>query len=141
MTTNEVKGRDPEMQQTKKARTGFRLMGPIGVYAKSGLVHTVIGNPANLSDVSQSNGILHGDERTVHGDAGYQGADKRPENEGVTDERNIAMERHKREDLPKDEMGIWLRAIVPSCRNPEELSAKLIRGGSQHALGLDAAFS
>ena len=58
------------------------------------------------------------DEHTVHGDAGYQGADKRPENEGVTAEWHIAMKRGKRKALPKDEMGTlldrfeWLKASI-----------------------------
>jgi IS5 family transposase len=83
-TKNEAKGRDPEMHQTKKGKNWhFGMKAHIGVDAKSGLVHTVIGTAANVSDVSQTHGLLHGEEHTVHGDAGYQGADKRPENEAV----------------------------------------------------------
>lgn len=33
------------------------------------------------------------------------------------------------------------RAIASSCHSPERLSAKLIQGGRQHSLGLDAAFA
>jgi len=39
-----------------------------GVDAESGLVHTVIGSAANVNDVTQAQGLLHGDET-----AGYQG--------------------------------------------------------------------
>jgi IS5 family transposase len=83
-TKNEAKGREPEMHQTKKGKNWhFGMKAHIGVDARSGLVHTVIGTAANVSDVSQTHGLLHGEEHTVHGDAGYQGADKRPENEAV----------------------------------------------------------
>jgi IS5 family transposase len=94
------------MHQTKKGKNWhFGMKAHIGVDAKSGLVHTVIGTAANVSDVSQTHGLLHGEEHTVHGDAGYQGADKRPENEAVKAEWHIAMKRGKRKALPRDEMG------------------------------------
>lgn len=47
--------------------------------AQSGLVHHMAGTAANVSDVSQTRALLHGAEKSVHADAGYQGADKRPE--------------------------------------------------------------
>ena len=34
-----------------------------------------------------------------------------------------------------------VRAIAPSCHNPEQFGAKLIRGGGQHSFGLDAALA
>lgn len=34
----------------------------------------------NVSDVAQTHDLPHGDETMVFGDAGYEGADKRPEN-------------------------------------------------------------
>ena len=36
-----------------------------------------------MSDVTQGHGLLHGDEAVVFADAGYQGAEKRPEACGV----------------------------------------------------------
>lgn len=48
----------------------------IGVDRESGLVHTVVTTAANASDVSQVEQLLHGEEKTVHGDAGYIGAEK-----------------------------------------------------------------
>ena len=50
-----------------------------GVDADSGLVHTVVGTAANVHDVTQGHQLLHGEETVVFADAGYQGADKRPE--------------------------------------------------------------
>lgn len=51
----------------------------IGVDAHSGLVHTVIGTAGHVSDISQAQALLHGDETDAFGDAGYQGVDKREE--------------------------------------------------------------
>lgn len=49
----------------------------IGVDDESGLVHTVISTAANISDISQTDKLLHGDEKRVGADAGYVGALKR----------------------------------------------------------------
>lgn len=51
----------------------------IGVDADSGLVHSVIGTAANVNDVTQGHGLLHGEEQVVFADADYQGAQKRKE--------------------------------------------------------------
>jgi IS5 family transposase len=53
------------------------------VDAKSGLVHSVVGTAANVNDVTQAGAVLHGKEEDVWGDAGYQGAHKRPEAAGL----------------------------------------------------------
>ena len=83
-TKNSSGERDPEMHQTKKGNQWhFGMKAHIGVDADSGLVHTVIGTAANVNDVTQGHALLHGEETIVFGDAGYQGADKRPEATGV----------------------------------------------------------
>lgn len=77
-TKNSSGERDPEMHQTKKGNEWhFGMKAHIGVDAESGLVHTVIGTAANVNDVTQAHGLLHGHETDVHADAGYQGVDKR----------------------------------------------------------------
>jgi IS5 family transposase len=77
-TKNQEKARDPEMHQTRKGNQWyFGMKAHIGVDADSGLVHTVVGTAANVSDVSQSEHLLHGEEEVVFADAGYIGADKR----------------------------------------------------------------
>ena len=43
----------------------------INVDADCGLVHTVIGTVANVNDVTQGHGLLHGEESVVFADAGY----------------------------------------------------------------------
>ncbi len=48
-----------------------------GADADSGLVHTLVGTAANVSDVSQTEHLLHGEEEVVFANAGYIWADKR----------------------------------------------------------------
>ena len=83
-TKNSTGGRDPQMHQTKKGNQWhFGMKAHIGVDAASGLMHTVIGTAANVNDITQGHGLLHGEETVVFADAGYQGAVKRPEAAGV----------------------------------------------------------
>ncbi len=77
-TKNQAKARDPEMHQTRKGNQWyFGMKAHIGADADSGLVHTLVGTAANVSDVSQTEHLLHGAEEAVFSDAGYIGADKR----------------------------------------------------------------
>ena len=100
-TKNSTGERDPEMHQTKKGNQWhFGMKAHIGVDADSGLVHTVIGTPANVNDVTQGYGLLHGQESVVFADAGYQGAAKREEATGV--EWQVAMRPGKRRALDKN---------------------------------------
>ena len=100
-TKNSRGERDPEMHQTKKGNQWhFGMKAHIGVDADSGLVHTVIGTAANVNDVTQGHGLLHGEESVVFADAGYQGAVKRPEATGVA--WHVAMRPGKRRVLNKN---------------------------------------
>jgi transposase, IS5 family len=77
-TKNADGERDPEMHQTKKGNQWhFGMKAHIGVDVDSGLVHTVVGTPANEADVEVVDELLHGKEEVAYGDAGYTGADKR----------------------------------------------------------------
>ena len=99
-TKNSTGERDPEMHQTKKGNQWhFGMKAHIGVDADSGLVHTVIGTAANVNDVTQGHGLLHGKETVVFADAGYLGAIKRPEATGV--DWHVAMRPGKRRALNK----------------------------------------
>ncbi len=51
----------------------------IGTDRGSGIVHTVISTAANISDISQTDKLPHGQEIQVHADAGYVGVEKREE--------------------------------------------------------------
>ena len=87
------------MHQSKKGQQWyFGMKAHIGVDAESGLVHTVQGTAGNVNDVVQANSLLHGEETVVFTDAGYQGADKRPDaTPGVT--WHVAMRPGKRRAL------------------------------------------
>ena len=79
-TKNKNKARDPEMHSSKKGKQWyFGMKAHIGVDADSGLVYSVLGTAGHVSDVVQGNALLHGQERVVFADAGYQGAQKYPD--------------------------------------------------------------
>jgi transposase, IS5 family len=76
-TKNAKKERDPAMHQTRKGKQWyFGLKAHIGVDAKQGHVHSVATSAANVSDVHMLPELLHGEERKVWGDGGYQGQTK-----------------------------------------------------------------
>jgi IS5 family transposase len=95
-TKNKQKARDPEMHQTRKGKQWyFGMKAHVGADGDSGLVHTVVGTAANVSDISQTEHLLHGEEEVVFADAGYTGSDKR---EALKDKAliwHIAMKRGK----------------------------------------------
>jgi len=73
-TKNSKKERDPQMHQTRKGNQWFfGAKAHIGVDSKSGVVHSVCTSAASVSDVHMLSDLLHGDEKKVWGDAGYQG--------------------------------------------------------------------
>ena len=91
-TKNRERARDPEMHQTRKGRQwyfGMKLHS--GTDARTGLVHSLHTTAANVSDVTEAHRLLHGAETAVWGDAGYQGAEKRPEHAGSGVSWQVAM--------------------------------------------------
>jgi IS5 family transposase len=101
-TKNKSKARDPEMHQTKKGNQWhFGMKAHIGVDVASGVVHTVVGTAANEADINQMAAVLHGAEEDVFADAGYTGADRRPEHEDRDVCWNIAIKRGIIKALPK----------------------------------------
>jgi IS5 family transposase len=65
---------DPEMHQTRKGKQWyFGLKAHIGVDAKQGHVHSVATSVASVADCHMLPALLHGEEREVWGDSGYQG--------------------------------------------------------------------
>ena len=73
-TRNRSGERDPEMHQTRKGNQWyFGMKAHIGVDSRQGVVHTVCTSAASVADVHLLPALLHGAERKVWGDAGYQG--------------------------------------------------------------------
>lgn len=94
------------MHQSKKGNDWhFGMKAHIGVDAATGLVHTVIGTAGNVADVTQAYALLHGDEIAALGDAGYQGVEKREENQNKSVTWHVAMRRAKRKALPNNKLG------------------------------------
>ena len=105
-TKNHDDKRDPEMHQSKKGNDWhFGLKAHIGVDMATGLVHTVVATAGNVADVTQAHALLHGGEKVVIGDAGYQGVAKRPENTDTNVEWHPAMKPSLRKALKKDKLG------------------------------------
>ena len=102
-TKNKDGERDPAMHQTKKGNQWyFGMKAHIGVDADSGLVHTVVGTAANVNDVTQAHALVHGEERDVFSDAGYQGVEKREDTKDIKTTWHVAMRPGKRRALDKE---------------------------------------
>lgn len=79
-TKNASGERDPEMHQTKKGNQWyFGMKAHIGVDAGTGYTHTVRASAANVHDLDEAVNLVRADDEVVYVDAGYQGAEKRPE--------------------------------------------------------------
>lgn len=84
-TKNQSGQRDPEMHQTKKGNEWhFGMKMHIGVDSARGLIHSLEATGANVHDITVAAKLLHGEEDSVFGDAGYQGIQKREEHQKRT---------------------------------------------------------
>ena len=73
-TKNSTGTRDPEMHQTRKGNQWyFGMKAHIGVDAKEGHEHSLCSSAASVADKHMLPDLLHGKERKVWGDGGYQG--------------------------------------------------------------------
>jgi IS5 family transposase len=70
-TKNAANARDPEMHQTKKGQQWYFGMKVHAGMDPKGIVHTVTVTPANVADITELPNLLHGEERTLWGDAAY----------------------------------------------------------------------
>ena len=70
-TKNATESRDPEMKQTKKRNNWhFGMKVHVGT-DRRGVVHSLTATHAATADITQMDGLLHGQERTVFGDQAY----------------------------------------------------------------------
>lgn len=102
----------------------------IGSDADSGLVHTVRGTAGSVNDVVEANILLHDEEIEAWGEAGYQGAGKRPG--ARNDVRwHIAMRTSKRKLLDKarlvDDLTDQLERLKASIRARVEHPFRVIK--------------
>ncbi|WP_028998587.1 IS5 family transposase [Azohydromonas australica] len=130
-TKNNQGERDPEMHQSKKGNQWyFGMKAHIGVDAESGLVHTVRGTSGNVSEVVEGNSLLHSEETEAWGDAGYQGAHKRPDAKGNV-RWNVAIRPGKRAKLDPeskvDQLVNQLEKLKASIRAKVEHPFRVIK--------------
>jgi len=99
-TKNKERKRAPDMHQTRKGKQWyFDMKAHIGVDLDSGLVHSVTGAAANVSDISETHKLLYGDEEMVFADAGYTGIEKCEEIKDFKARWHVAMKRSKLKEL------------------------------------------
>lgn len=99
-TKNKERKRDPQMHQTRKGNQWyFGMKAHIGSDLDSGLVHRLTGTAANVSDISETHELLHGEEEMAFADAGYTGIEKRNEMKDGKATWYVAMKRSKRKQL------------------------------------------
>lgn len=116
-TLNAEKSLDPEMDQTKRGnewRVGTKT--PVGVDADSGVVHSVVGTAANVSDVSQAHVLLRGHEEQAFGDAGYVEVGKRDEMKGEPVKWRVAATPDRQLTSKQEPDSTKLRNESPSFR-------------------------
>lgn len=113
----------------------FRHEGAHWCRCTIGLTHTVITTAANTSDVTQAHALLHGEETTVFGDAGYQGVEKREENRNTDVTWHVALRPGKRRALPDTESGRlheWIEQQKASIRAKVEHPFHIVKNRFGH---------
>ena len=114
-TKNREGKRDGDMHQTRKgSQWYFGMKAHIGADAESGLVHTVTTTAANMADITETAALLHGEEQTVFADAGYTGAEKREELQGLAVNWQIAA---RRSTIKKIDPKRPLRAVLDALEH------------------------
>lgn len=114
-TKNRSGHRDPEMHQTKKGNTWyFGMKLHIGVDETSGVIHSLATTAANTHDITQTVHLLHGQEATCWGDAGYLGVQKRKELADIPIDWRIAARVGTRRQM--DEVALQQERIKASVR-------------------------
>lgn len=130
-TKNQKHARDPEMHQAKKGNQWhFGLKAHIGVDKESGLVHTLVTTAANVSDISQTPALLHGQEQEIWLDAGYVGVEKREDMQAVLAANEQELKWHiarRRKTIEKLAEG-WQKSLVQAY---EKLKAQ-VRARVEH---------
>jgi IS5 family transposase len=117
-TKNEKKERDPAMHQIKKGNQWyFGMKAHIGVDSNEGIVHSVCSTAASVSDVHMLPELLHGDEKKVWSDAGYQGQTEAihaaaPHAQDMTSRRVKTEAGVDEQEKRKNHTKAWVRAKV-----------------------------
>jgi len=132
-TKNREKKRDPDACQTKKGNTWhFGYKAHIGVDKDTGLVHHLEVTAANVHDVTVTPKLLTSEEKTVYGDAGYLGAEKRED--AVTHNKEGKKIRYKINRRPSQDRNKSARSLGQIKRREREKSS--VRAKVEHVFGV-----
>ncbi len=132
-TKNREKKRDPDACQTKKGNTWhFGYKAHIGVDKDTGLVHHLEVTAANVHDVTVTPKLLTSEEKTVYGDAGYLGAEKRED--AVTHNKEGKKIRYKINRRPLQDRNKSARSLGQIKRREREKSS--VRAKVEHVFGV-----
>jgi IS5 family transposase len=132
-TKNREKKRDPEACQTKKGNTWhFGYKAHIGVDQDTGLVHHLEVTAANVHDVTVTSRLLTGEEKTVYGDSGYLGAEKR--DDAVTHNNDGKKIRYNINRRPSQSKKNSVRSQGQIKRREREKSS--VRAKVEHVFGI-----
>ena len=116
-TKNQDNPRDLEIHQTNKGNKWyFGMKMHIGVDGSFGLMHSVATTPANVSDITVADQLLHGDEKTVWGDAGSTGTEKREEYKDHPIDWEVAMRLGRRAQLTENSLLHGVERLKASIR-------------------------
>ena len=146
---NKDRARDSEMSSVMKNKQHyFGMKLHIGVDKETGLVHSAAVTTASVSDVGCAHEVLHGGEKTVNGDAGYIGIDKRPEvckkyadGSGRTEKQKPSHGKKRPDTLVKRKDIAFVinkkrGAIVTDDEKEEERQKSRIRAKVEHIFGI-----
>ena len=132
-TKNREKKRDPDAHSVKKGNTWhFGYKAHVGVDQDTGLVHHVEVTGANVHDVTMVPQLLTGEERTVYGDSGYLGTEKRED--AVTRNRQGKKIRYKINRRPSQSKKCSVRSRAQIKRREHEKSS--VRAKVEHVFAV-----
>ena len=125
-TKNKTRARDPEMASTKKGNQYyFGMKLHIGTDSGTGLIHSLHTTAANVHDITVADKLLHGEEKSIHADAGYLGMEKREEHKARKVKWRIALRHGQRKQL--NEAGRQLEKLKSSIRAKVEHPFAIIK--------------
>lgn len=127
-TKNKLGERDPEMHSTRKGNEWyFGMKMHIGVDDVYGLIHTLKTTSANVHDITMSSELLHGQETTIIGDAGYLGIEDREDHQGRSVNWLINQRPGKRRQMDKDSPAYVAEKMISGLRAKVEHSFATIK--------------
>jgi IS5 family transposase len=116
----------------------------IGVDKGTNIIHSVKVTPANVADIAASRDVLHGEEQTVYGDAGYTGISNRADicelfQDGTGEMETIRTAKNRKTAIHKKRKGIQFiinrkrKCVVTEADKEAEKDKSRVRIFVEHA--------